>query len=96
MCRRDQPRKSPKAPPKPFTRSSKSNANNSSSVFTTVFSADRKIEDDEEVFQYIVSSLIFKILYVYLMNLGMHICATNLLKLVFCIATFGMTASHLC
>ena len=95
MCRRDQPRKSPKAPPKPFTRSSKSNANNSSSVFTIVFSADRKKEDDEDVFQYTVSSLIFKTLK-FRLKFRMYIYATNLLKVVFCIATFGMTASHMC
>ena len=58
IWRRDQPRKRPKAPPNPLTRSSKSNANNSSSVFTRVFSADKKNEDDDKVFQSIFSSLI--------------------------------------
>ena len=59
MCRRDQPRKRPKAPPKPFIRSPKSKARISSSFFTKVFCADKKKDAEENDFQYTFSLLIY-------------------------------------
>ena len=54
---RDHPRKSPRAPPIPLTRSSKPNTKISSWIVTRVFSGLRKKAEDQLTFQFIFSSL---------------------------------------